>query len=126
MPAFYHIDKDRKIVMSTASGVLTRNDISAHMMSLLKDPDFNPAFSQLADFSHITGRELTADDIRDFARTNVFSPGSRRAFIVADDQTQSLVEMFAILRDVAGERGIRVFRTLEEGIDWIIPHVRTY
>jgi hypothetical protein len=126
MPAFYHIDKDRKLVMSTASGVLTRNDISTHMMNLLKDPDFNPAFSQLADFTHMTGREFTADDIRDFARTNVFSPNSRRAFIVADDETESLAEMFAILRDVAGERGIRIFRTLEEGIDWIIPHVRTY
>src|ERR1700685_465567 len=126
MPAFYHIDKERKLVMSTASGVLTRNDISTHMMNLLKDPDFNPAFSQLADFTHMTGREFTADDIRDFARTNVFSPNSRRAFIVADDETESLAEMFAILRDVAGERGIRVFRTLDEGIDWIIPHVRTY
>lgn len=126
MPAFYHIDKDRKLVMSTASGVLTREDLTTHMQSLLKDPDFNPSFSQLADFSHITGRELTADDIRDIARTNVFSPNSRRAFIVADDQSESLAEMFAILRDVAGERGIRVFRTLEEGIDWIIPHVPTY
>jgi hypothetical protein len=126
MPAFYHIDKDRKLVMSTASGVLTRKDLSTHMQNLRKDPDFNPAFSQLADFSHITGRELTGDDIRDIARTNVFSPDSRRAFIVADDQSESLAEMFAILRDAAGERGIRVFRTLEEGIDWIIPHVKTY
>jgi hypothetical protein len=126
MPAFYHIDKDRKLVMSTASGVLTREDLTTHMQNLLKDPDFNSSFSQLADFSHITGRNLTADDIRDIARTNVFSPNSRRAFIVADDQSESLAEMFAILRDVAGERGIRVFRTLEEGIDWIIPHVRTY
>ena len=126
MPAFYHIDKDRKIVMSTASGVLTRKDLTTHMQGLMKDPDFNPSFSQLADFSHITGRELTAEDIRDIARTTVFSPNSRRAFIVADDQSESLAEMFAILRDVAGERGIRVFRTLEEGIDWIIPHVPTY
>jgi len=126
MPAFYHIDKDRKLVMSTASGLLTRNDLSTHMQNLLKDPDFNPAFSQLADFSHITGQELTADDVRDIARTNVFNPNSRRAFIVADDQSESLAEMFAILRDAAGERGLRVFRTLEEGIDWIIPHLPTY
>jgi hypothetical protein len=125
MPAFYHIDKNRKIVMSTASGLLTRKDLGTHMQNLLKDPDFNPAFSQLADFSHITGQELTPDDIRDIARTNVFNPTSRRAFIVADDQSESLAEMFAILRDAAGERGIRVFRTLEEGIDWIIPHVPT-
>jgi hypothetical protein len=32
--------------------------------------------------------------------------------------------MFALLRHVAGERGIRVFRKLEDGIDWIIPNVK--
>jgi hypothetical protein len=126
MPAFYHIDKVRKLVMSTASGVLTRSDLTTHMLNLLKDPDFNPSYSQLADFSHITGMELTADDIRDFARTNVYGANSRRAFIVADDQSESLAEMFAILREVAGERGIRVFRALEEGIDWILPRVPSY
>jgi hypothetical protein len=126
MPAFYHIDKTRKLVMSTASGVLTRNDLAGHMQRLLADPDFNPSFAQLADFSHLTALDFTADDVRDFARKDVFSPSSRRAFIVADDQSESLAQMFAILRDVAGERGIRVFRTLEEGIDWIIPHIPSY
>jgi hypothetical protein len=126
VPAFYHIDKERKLVMSTASGVLTRKDLADHMRRLLADPDFNPSFSQLADFSHITGIDFTADDVRAFARKDVFSPGSRRAFIVANDESESLAGMFAILREVAGERGIRVFRTLEEGIDWIIPRLPKY
>lgn len=126
MPAFYHIDRERKLVISTVSGVFTRLDLAEHMQRLLADPDFNPNFSQLADFSHITGIELTADDVRDFARKDVFSANSRRAFIVAHDESESLAEMFAILRDVAGERGIRVFRTLQDGIDWIISRVPNY
>jgi hypothetical protein len=121
MAAFYHIDKDRKLVMSTASGVLTRDDLDSHMRRLRSDPDFEPRFSQLADFTHITKLEVTADDIRHFAQTSVFDRDSRRAFIVSDDVSALLAEMFALLRTVAGDRGVGVFRTLDEGIDWILP-----
>jgi hypothetical protein len=121
MAAFYHIDKDRKLVMSTASGVLTRDDLDSHMRRLQSDPDFEPRFSQLADFTHITKIEVTADDIRHFAQTSVFDRDSRRAFVVSDDVSALLAEMFALLRKVAGDRGVCVFRTLDEGIDWILP-----
>jgi len=30
MPAFYKIDKERKLVMSAGSGVLTREDLLGH------------------------------------------------------------------------------------------------
>ena len=123
MAAFYHIDKDRKLVMSTVSGALTRDDLESHMRKLRSDPDFDPRFSQLADFTHMTKLEVTADDIRYFARTSVFDSDSRRAFIVGDDVSALLAEMFALLRKVAGERGRCVFRTLEEGIEWILPRV---
>jgi hypothetical protein len=126
MSLFFHIDKERKLVISTASGVLSREYLDAHMRNLLKNPDFNPSYSQLADFSHLTKLDITSDDVGDIARANVFSSNSRRAFIVADEQSASLAEMFAILREAAGEHGIRVFRTLEEGVDWILPHVPKY
>jgi hypothetical protein len=126
MAAFYHIDKERKLVMSTASGPLTAADLASHMQRLLKDPDFDPHFSQLADFTHLTRLEVTEDDIRNFARTNVFHSDSRRAFVVADDASADLAEMFAKLREFAGEHGIRVFRKLEEGVDWILPRIKAY
>jgi hypothetical protein len=123
MPLFFHVDKARKLVMTTASGVVTRSDVDTHFQKLLKDPDFDPRFSELGDYTHLTKIDFTADDLRDFARLNVFAPSSRRAIVVGDDSTAVFAEMFALLRQVEGERDVRVFRTLEEGVDWILPRV---
>jgi hypothetical protein len=125
MPMFYHIDKARKLVMTSASGVVSRDDVNDHFQKLQNDPDFQPQFSELGDFTHLTRIDLTAEDIRDFARTDIFSSRSRRAVVVGDDTAAVLAEMFTLLRQVAGERGIRVFRKLEDGIDWIIPGAMT-
>ncbi len=123
MPLFFHVDKARKLVMTTASGVVTREDVDTHFQKLLKHPDFDPRFSELGDYTHLTKIDFSADDLRDFARLNIFAPTARRAIIVSDDSTAVLAEMFALLRQVEGERDVRVFRTLEEGVDWIVPRV---
>jgi hypothetical protein len=123
MPLFFHVDKARKLVMTTASGVLSRADVDTHFQKLLKDPDFDARFSELGDYTHLAKIDFTADDVRDFARLNIFAPSSRRAIVVGDDSTAVLAEMFALLRQVEGERDVRVFRTLEEGVDWILPRV---
>ena len=44
MAAFYHIDKERKLVMSTVSGVLTSNDLTGHMQRLLRILILIPVF----------------------------------------------------------------------------------
>jgi hypothetical protein len=44
MPAYFKIDKERRLVMSTAAGVLTLADALTHQESLLKDPDFDASF----------------------------------------------------------------------------------
>src|SRR5216684_416295 len=108
MPLFYHIDKARKLVLTSASGVITRDEVNAHFQKLLSDPDFKPDYSELGDYSHLVRIDLTAEDIREFARTDVFSSESRRAIVVGDDTAAVLAEMFALLRQVAGERGLRV------------------
>ncbi len=51
MPLFYKIDKERRLVMSTGSGVFSVADAVSHMEKLSKDPDFDPGFSQIADFT---------------------------------------------------------------------------
>ncbi len=45
MPAYYKIDKERRVVMSTVAGVFTLADGLAHQEKLLKDPHFDPSFS---------------------------------------------------------------------------------
>jgi hypothetical protein len=118
--AFYQIDKQRHLVLSFGEGVLTKEDIQGHMDRIVKDPDFDPSFSQLVDFTKVTGVGFGPDEIRMFAERNIFSPNARRAFVVVDDLHFGLARMFEILRELKGEKGIRIFRTREEAMDWIL------
>jgi hypothetical protein len=118
--AFYKIDKERRLVLSSGAGVLTKEDILGHMERLSKDPDFDPDFSQLMDFTQITALEIGPEDVRRFAERNIFSSHSRRAMVVRNDLQFGLARMFEIHRELNGETGIRVFRTLDEALDWIM------
>jgi hypothetical protein len=118
--AFYTIDIERRLVLSSGAGVLTKEDLLGHMERLSKDPDFDPDFCQLVDFTQITALEFEPDDVRQLAQRNIFSPRSRRAFVVKDDLQFGLARMFEIYRELNGEAGIRVFRTFDEAMDWIL------
>ena len=119
MPAFYKIDGAHELVLSTASGVFTLADALAHHEQLLKDPDFDPRYSQLVDLTHTAKVELSAEDVRILAERRVFWPCSRRAILVGGDLLYGLARMFEMLRENAGDEGIRVFRRLDDALDWI-------
>jgi hypothetical protein len=120
MSFFYKIDKERRLVMSTAAGVLSKADVLGHQNQLLKDPDFDPSFSQLADLRHVTGLDVTAAGMRELTARTIFSAESRRAVIVSSELAYGLSRMFEIFRESKGERGIRVFRKLEDALDWVV------
>lgn len=121
VPASYRIDKDRRLVMSHAWGVYTFADAAAHKDKLLSDPDFDPTYSQISDYTHVSEIKLSSEEIRRFADFDVFSPQSRRAFIAPEDAKFGLGRMFAMQRETRGETGIGVFRTLEEALEWVFP-----
>jgi hypothetical protein len=125
MPATYEIDKQRRLVISTAWEHFTVADALAHQDKLLKDPDFDPSFSQLMDFTQVTQIDLEASDVRRLAERTVFSANSRRAIVAASDLAYGLSRMFEMLRENAGENGIRVFRDLDEAVDWLLSKSTT-
>jgi hypothetical protein len=120
MPAYFKIDKEHRLVMSTISGVLTMADALAHQENLRKHPDFDPSFSQLMDGTQLTRVELKREEVQRLARDSIFSPDSRRAFVTNSDAAFGMARMFETLRDAMGEKGIRVFRNLDEGLDWVL------
>jgi hypothetical protein len=119
MPAFYKIDKEHRVVLSTASGVFDLAAALAHQDQLLADPDFDPTYSQLLDYSHVTDVRIDANDVRKLAERSVFWPCSRRAMYVTRDIEYGFARMFEMLRENAGEKGIRVFRNLDDALTWI-------
>jgi hypothetical protein len=119
MPAFYKIDTEHKLVMTTASGVFDLATALAHREQLVNDPEFSPEYSQLLDFTQITKVELNVEDVRKISERSIFWPCSRRAILVHDDLLFGFSRMFGMLRENAGEKGIRVFRNLDDALDWI-------
>jgi hypothetical protein len=99
--------------------VFSRADAAGHMEKLLKDPDFDPSYSQIADFTQVTKIDLPAQDVHELAQKSIFSAQSRRAFIAPNDVAYELGRMFGMLRENQREMGIRVFRTLEDALDWV-------
>lgn len=120
MPAFYKIDKDRRLVLSTASGVFTLGDCLDHNRKLSADPEFDSSFSQLVDFTQVTKIDASPEDVRLLAQYSVFSPPSRRAFIMTTDLAFGMGRMYEIIREDQGDLGTQIFRTLEEALDWVL------
>ena len=122
MPAEYQIDKNRRLVLTICSDVLTTADLLAHGDRLLQDPDFIPDFCHFLDLRLVTEVEITSEELRRLAQRSVFSPESRRALLASNDLTFGLSRMFGIHREMLGETGIRVFRDCEhdEALDWVL------
>jgi hypothetical protein len=125
VPAFYKIDKERRLVMTTAWGVATMSEALAHQQRLMNDPDFAPCFSELSDFTHVTTLELSVENVQRLAQINVFSPDSRRAFLVSSDAAHVFAKMFENVREKMGEHGIRVFRELDDALLWVLSERET-
>lgn len=122
MPATYAIDKERRLVITTVFEQLTVADALAHQEQLSKDPDFDPGYSQLIDLTRADVSEIAATDVRRIAERNIYSPESLRAIVVSSNVAYGLGRMFETLRESAGENGIRVFRDLDEAVDWLLSY----
>jgi hypothetical protein len=119
MPAEYYIDVPCQMVFSRGYGGLNFSDARHHMERLLSDPDFHPEFNQLIDFRRVEEVTITTEEIVLLAARNVFSPKSRRAFVVASDLQFGLARMFGTYRENAGEHGIKPFREMEPALKWL-------
>ena len=120
MPTFYKIDKERRLILSSGSGTFSLADAMGHQKKLPADLDFDPSFSQIADFRHVTQFDISVNDVQKLAEKSIFSAESRRAFIMPNEVGFGLARMFEILRANVGEEKIGVFRDLEAALDWIL------
>ena len=71
MPAYFKIDKQQKLVMSTVAGVFTMADVLEHQAKLLKDSDFDPSFSHLLDLTHIAKLDIETEEVHTLAQRSI-------------------------------------------------------
>ena len=117
--ARFMIDVDRRMVFSYAQEDFTYADALGHIERLGSDPRFHPDFRQIIDLRDVTDPQISTDQVRALARHNVFNPDSRRAMVAPGDVSYGLARIFDTIRELRGETGIRVVRTLQEGAEWV-------
>ncbi|MCU1285982.1 MAG: hypothetical protein JWO13_2332 [Acidobacteriales bacterium] len=120
MPCNYIIDGERKLVITSGSGVLTAAEALEHQQRLAADPAFHNDFSQLLDFTALTDLDISADWIRHLAERSLYSSRSRRAFLVNSALAVGMSNMYASYREFAGgEEEMKIFRDRNEALRWL-------
>lgn len=123
MPADYHIDVSRKLIISTATGILTADEMVEHQKRLRNDPMFRPDFNQIIDFSGAVEVRAKGNDIRRLAYDSPFRSGSRRALIAPRPELVGIARMFKALTEEHGAE-IRLCDDLAEASQWLgIDHL---
>ena len=54
MPVVLKIDPQRRVVYSAFYGRITDDELLSHRKAIATDPDFNPEFTDIVDFSAVT------------------------------------------------------------------------
>ncbi len=119
MPVHFEMDEIARLVRVRLHGSVSDADLLAADDDLRADPRFQAEFDQLVDTRDASEGDLSTDALREIARRPpLFSPQSRRAFVVRTDFGYGLARIFQARRgDAAGE--IQIFRSLEHAQHWL-------
>jgi hypothetical protein len=117
MPVDYVIDKERRLVTTTASGHLTFAEARDHQSRLLNNQDFDATFNQIIDVTAVTTFDLSTNDIITIARRSVFSKTSRRALVASDPVMFGMARMMEAYHGELAQ--VQVFRDRESALQWL-------
>jgi len=115
----YSIDKHRRLIVTTAEGCVTFDDVRGHQDRLLVDPDFDASFDQLIDTTSATRFDISAHEARVLAERRIVSPESRRAFVATEPHIFGLGRMMEIYYELLGLGNARAFYSMDEALKWL-------
>ena len=118
----FHYDDELDARIATYSGFVDDEDLRTAYDALLASGEFDPAMDVVSDLSEVTRYDVSAEGLRELARTfapyNAAMAGARLAIVAPKDVIYGMARMFEILRSDAPQE-IRIFRDLEEAREWI-------
>lgn len=100
-------------------GVYSYGVAVGRMRRLQKDPEFESTFSLLMDFREATKIDLSHAEIVELSSIHVFSPESKRAYVVASPEQFGLARMFASYKSPSNRSVFQVFTEMEEALAWL-------
>ena len=122
MAITYHIDAPRGLVLTTASGVLTDEELLDHKRRLVEDPHFTPGMKELSDVRGVDKLNVTPEGIGQMvALDKLHAPrlgDYRLAILASEDFVFGTARMYQMLTEDSLE-GVRVFRDRAEAEEWL-------
>ena len=122
MPMTYSIDSTRLAISTTASGVLTDQDILAHKNKLLSDPDLKPGMVELMNLQGITKAEVTPDGIKRLAVLDDSDKEAlgdfKLAIVVSQDLMFGMARIFEALT-TEGPPSVFVSKDVDSAKSWL-------
>ena len=119
MPVTYKIDRKRKLVLSTALGLLTFHDASEYLGRLESDAHFSAGHGHLWDFAEVREVAFKDDEIAGLAGRPAFSASARHAFVAPSDLAYGLARRFESYLELAGVTRVETFRDRDEALRWL-------
>jgi hypothetical protein len=118
MPITYQIDVARRVVFTRGYGTVTDEDLLQHNAELKADPNFDPTFNQLLNFTEVMEGNVKSETINRIARNRIFNVSSLRAIVVKPGFQFGLARMFQNIR-VYEDKNIQVFLDIKEALGWL-------
>jgi len=120
MPLHFRIDEEAGLVITTAEGRVSAEDLVAHARELAKTP--NRPLRELVDFSETVEITLPTEAVSDAARflrdEDQNAAGSRVAMVAKADAVFGMMRLFEAYRAHSGVL-IRVFRNRDDALRWL-------
>lgn len=122
MPIDYQIDSARGIIYTTATGILTNDEVLAYKRRLFRDPAFHGDLVELADVRGIERLEVTPEGIGQFVQQDIAdSPklrGYRLAIVASEDFVFGMARMYQT-RTSPHLPNVQVFRSMDDATAWL-------
>jgi hypothetical protein len=118
----YVFYEDKNLVVLTATGHLSVNDLNEFLNNFLcSNSRLKSGFLELGDFRAVEVNEITVDEIRDFvgldSSLNRPHP-SKMAFVVRDDVAFGSARQYAAFAEIENKE-IRPFRSMDDAKTWL-------
>ena len=116
MPWTYAIDKERDVLLITAAGILTAQELQFGVATATSDVSFHPDIRIFIDYRAVTNFGFSLDTVEAMASNQVYSPKSRRAFLVASGVAAGIFQMY---RTMVQAGIVRVFNDRNAALAWL-------
>jgi len=120
MPCEYRIDSDRRLVITSASGEVSLEEVVAHQKRLESDPQFSPDFDQLLDCRSATNIHIAAQEAREIAQRKLFSRTSKRALVASIPVVFGIGRMLQAYNEMSPAGSVpAVFYDMKAALTWL-------